>query len=243
MRLIVIGSSSAGNGYILRGENESLILEAGCRLSEVKKALDYDIASISGLLVTHQHQDHAGFLNEYTHAGIQAYSSLETFQLRRQTYNCNIVAPGKSFHVGGFLVLPFAVVHDVINYGYLIHHQECGKVCFITDSMYSPAVFKGLNQIILEANYSETIIQDRLYKGSLNPAQYNRIRESHMSFENAMMFLGANDLRAVNNIVLIHLSDGNSNALKFQEEIQKMTGKSVHIADKNTIIELSKTPF
>jgi hypothetical protein len=58
-----------------------------------------------------------------------------------------------------------------------------------------------------------------------------------------METLLANDLSAVNNIVLIHLSDCNSNALEFQQGIKKATGKTVHIANKLMILKFNKTPF
>ena len=40
MKLVCIGSSSKGNGYALIGKNEILLLEAGCRLLEVKKGFN-----------------------------------------------------------------------------------------------------------------------------------------------------------------------------------------------------------
>jgi hypothetical protein len=57
-------------------------------------------------------------------------------------------------------------------------------------------------------------------------------------------FLKANDLREVNNIVLLHMSSGNSNASEFKKKIQKVApGKTVTVADKNITINLSKTQF
>ncbi len=55
MRLIVLGSSSSGNCYILENENEALILEAGIPFLEVKKKLDFNIMKIVGVLVSHSH--------------------------------------------------------------------------------------------------------------------------------------------------------------------------------------------
>jgi hypothetical protein len=64
-----------------------------------------------------------------------------------------------------------------------------------------------------------------------------------MSFETCREELLANDLRAVNSIVLIHLSDLNSNADEFREGIREATGKTVYIAQKGMKIEFNKTPF
>ena len=49
------------------------------------------------------------------------------------------------------------------------------------------------------------------------------------------------NLSKVNNIVLIHLSNRNSDAVKFQKEIAATTGKNVYIADKGMVIEFNKS--
>jgi phosphoribosyl 1,2-cyclic phosphodiesterase len=55
MELIVIGTGSKGNCYLLKSSNECLIIEAGCKLIEVKKALNFNIQNIQGMLVSHEH--------------------------------------------------------------------------------------------------------------------------------------------------------------------------------------------
>ncbi|MEB3374489.1 hypothetical protein SFC43_18645 [Bacteroides sp. CR5/BHMF/2] len=49
MKLIVLGSSSSGNCYILDNGTESLIIEAGIRFQEVKKALDFNLRKVVGV--------------------------------------------------------------------------------------------------------------------------------------------------------------------------------------------------
>ena len=55
--------------------------------------------------------------------------------------------------------------------------------------------------------------------------------------------LKANDISKVNNIVLIHLSDDNSDAARFEKEIRDLTGKNVHVADEGMEIDFNVTPF
>jgi hypothetical protein len=65
-----------------------------------------------------------------------------------------------------------------------------------------------------------------------------------MSLATCKKTLLANDLSKVRNIVLIHLSDSNSDARRFKKEIEDITGKVVHIADTDYTIEnFSKTAF
>ena len=55
--------------------------------------------------------------------------------------------------------------------------------------------------------------------------------------------LSRNDLSKVNNIVLIHLSDSNSNAVEFKNAVRKATNCNVTVADANQTIPFDKTPF
>ncbi len=245
MRFIALGSSSSGNGYLLRSQSgETLIIEAGVKFMEVKKALDFDLSKISGCIISHSHNDHSKYLSEYQRAGIKCFMSCETAEERLSdpiVNNIQIVLPRQNYQVGSFLIMPFDLEHDVRCFGYLIHHFESGLVSFITDTHYCPFIFKGLNNILIEANYSEEIIDKRILAGDADTFVRNRVLTSHMEIETTKGFLRANDLRKVNNVVLLHLSEGNSNAMLFRKEIQELTGKSVHVAEKGLDIELNKT--
>lgn len=52
----VICSGSKGNCYILKTEKESLILELGCKWNDILRALNYEIAKVVGVLVSHSHR-------------------------------------------------------------------------------------------------------------------------------------------------------------------------------------------
>ena len=56
MKLHCLNTGSEASGYILQASNgDSLILESGVRAIEMKKALNFDISKIQGLLLSHQH--------------------------------------------------------------------------------------------------------------------------------------------------------------------------------------------
>lgn len=55
MKLITISTGSSGNTYLLKGNDEVLILDAGIPFIEVKKALGFNIRQIKGVVVTHEH--------------------------------------------------------------------------------------------------------------------------------------------------------------------------------------------
>lgn len=55
MEFKVIGSGSSGNCYLLESETECLVIEAGISFLEVKKALDFNIRKIVGVVISHRH--------------------------------------------------------------------------------------------------------------------------------------------------------------------------------------------
>ncbi len=72
----------------------------------------------------------------------------------------------------------------------------------------------------------------------------NRIVQSYMEFETCKTCLRENDLRQTNNVVLIHLSDNNSNKELFKKDIQNMLPfTNVETAEKGLDIEFNKFRF
>lgn len=55
MKLKCLGSSSAGNCYLLEADNEVLILDCGIPIKDIKIGLGFDLRRVSGVLVTHSH--------------------------------------------------------------------------------------------------------------------------------------------------------------------------------------------
>jgi len=247
MKLITLGSSSAGNGYILQSKSgESLIIEAGIKLLEVKKAVYFRLTDIAGCIVSHSHKDHSKKIGEYQMAGIPCYMSEDTrlhYFGENHSHNIYTLKEHEQKEIGTFLVRPFLLEHDVPNFGYLIHHYESGLIVFITDTHYCPYKFKGLNNILIEANYSEKIVDENLQTGDVNNFVRERVLTSHMEIETTKGFLKANDLTGVNNIILLHLSQTNSDASDFKKQITELTGKSVYVAKPGLVIGLDKTSF
>jgi len=246
MRLHILGSNSSGNSYILQGKTASLIIECGLSLSKVKEALDFDLSSINGALVSHCHGDHAKFAPEYLKAGIDVCSSLGTLNTFKSdsTHHMRVMSKNKKYNIGEFIVMPFDITHDAPEpFGFLIKHDECGLVLFVTDTMYLKYKFPGLNNIIIECNYCQDILDSRLQDGDTIDMVRNRVISSHMSFETCKDVLRANDLTAVNNIVLIHLSDSHSNSALFKNEVESLTGKNVHIGESGKVIDFNISPF
>jgi phosphoribosyl 1,2-cyclic phosphodiesterase len=248
MRLKVIGTGSRGNCYIFQNNAEALILEAGVTITEIKKALNFSFKTVVAAVVSHEHQDHSKSINDLLQMGVDVYTSRGTMRalaLQVNHHRLHTIKAAEVFQVGNFKIMPFAIEHDCVEpLGFIINHAETGNVLFITDSYYVKDRFKNIHNILIEANYCQTIIDKKVAAGASPEFLRNRIFKSHMSLATCKQTLLANDLSKVRNIVLIHLSDSNSDAARFKTEIENITGKVVHVADNGYTIEnFSKTAF
>lgn len=245
MQLKIIGTGSSGNCYILENEKEALIIELGLNFSKIKEALNFDLTKVVGAVISHCHLDHAKGMKQALDNGIEVYASAGTFDFFSiKHHNAKIIKSKQAFQIGNFKILPFDVHHDVAEpLGFLIDHEETGRCLFVTDTTYIDYTFPNLNNIIIEANYCEEIIKEKL--GSTWQGEFlkNRILKSHMSLNTCRDTLLANDLSQVQKIVLIHLSDSNSDERKFKKVIEEATGKIVYVANNNQILEFNKNPF
>lgn len=241
MILKVLGSSSSGNCYILDNGNEALIIEAGIRFLDVKKALDFQIKNVVGCLITHQHNDHAKYIKNMADSGFYVLALPEVLTAKEiNGSRVKALELGKGYKFGNFKIAPFSACHDVPCVGYLIDHPETGRIMFLTDSYMCEYVFPGLNHVLIECNYSDRKLIESINAGYTLPSQRNRLLTSHMELETCKGILKANDLSNVSNIVLLHLSENNGDEPVFTSEIQKVTGKVVYVAKPGLIIHLNK---
>lgn len=246
MILEVLGSSSDGNCYILQADNgETLIIEAGVRFAEVKKALGWQLENVAACLVSHEHKDHAKYIPDFLRCGIAVLALPEVFNsqnIKNRAF-CKEIKPMHGYKAGGFKAFALPVVHDAPCVGFIIEHEEMGKLLFLTDTMMLEFRLPPLNHIMLEANYSDPILQDNIDGGIMPASMRERLLNSHMELQTAAEILRANDLSEANEIILLHLSSRNSNPGQFRQTISKSAGLPVHIARPGLRLDLSLNPY
>lgn len=248
MKLKVIGSSSAGNGYILYNEQEALLIEAGTHLKDALLFLKEHKSEIKGCIVTHEHGDHAKYVNEVLDHAIDVYATEGTCKAMK--VKSRIMKPKaikkndgryETATIGGFQVLPFSTEHDAAEpCGYIVRHADIGKLLFVTDTHYVANRFKGINHFMVECNYDHEKLEAR----DIPDALKRRIRQSHMSIDTCMDLIHANEGPEMNTITLIHLSEESGNPSLFKRVAEASFSAIVNIAEPGLEVELYKdTPF
>lgn len=220
MKLKVYGSGSSGNSYALvDNEGNALILDAGINARLILK--DIIPSKIMGVLVTHEHKDHSGYIDEY-----------------RKMF-CNILLPdsmggdvedGKMFKLGSFSVLALSMNHDVPCYGFAIMHPELNaSVFYATDTNGIDYEFEELSLALIEANYMDDILQKNVNDNIVDRYRAKRVKSTHNSINQAIDF-AVNAVRRIEHIILIHLSRDNANSEVFKREMEKASGIPTDIA-------------
>lgn len=227
-----LASGSKGNAYLIDDGQSQLLLECGINYKEIQRQMNFDTSRIVGCLLTHEHKDHSKGLKDVVRAGINTYMSKGTANAEGINHHrIKTVKNKQQFKVGTWTILPFDIQHDVSEpFGFLVMNEQGEKLLFATDTYYVKYSFKGLNYIMIECNYSQTILDDNIANGRVPQFMRKRLMKSHFSLDNVVEFLKVNDLSQVKEIHLLHLSDTNSNAVEFKSKIQEVTGKRVIIA-------------
>lgn len=239
MKLKCLGSGSSGNCYLLSADNgETLILDVGIVLKEIKRGLDYDLRRILGVLVTHSHLDHAKSVSDFERMGIKMFTPYKISN--HVSAECN--------YMGDFKIKDFALtdldgnfMHTNADgsecpcYGFQITHKEMGKMLYITDTEFVKWRFRDVNHILISCNYIKDNLDDE------NIAKRNHVLRGHMELETVKEFIRANVSDSLQNVILCHLSAENADADKMVAEVQKIVpGAHVDVARAGKCWELRK---
>jgi len=231
MIIKTIATGSKGNCYLIDDGQTQLLIELGISFKKIREALNFQVSKVSAALISHSHQDHCKGVSKALDASMNIYMSKATRDEIGVEHNrIKTFKTKEQFRVGSFTILPFPIKHDVENHGFLIQSNNGKRLLFATDTYYVRFIFKDLNYIMIEANYSEAILNENIKFGHIHELLGSRIKSSHFSLENLLVFLKANDLTKVQEIHLLHLSDKNSDAALFKKTVQEQTGKLVFIA-------------
>lgn len=242
MKLKCIATGSTGNCYTLTSDSgETLILDCGIPIKEIKKGLNWNVKGIVGVLCTHKHLDHSKSVKDFETMGIpicEPYKALLMNQFLANSY----------FTVRAFdlTTVDGRWTHTDANgepcpiFGFLITHPEMGRMLYITDCELIKWRFKDINHILLGVNYDRDLVDTD------NP-KANHVFRGHLSIDTACDFVKANDSDSLQNVIMCHLSSENADRDSFIEKMKNaVNGANVDVAEQGKSWSLnnpSKCPF
>lgn len=221
-------SGSKGNLYSLGDGKTSLLLEAGLPIRQLRKFVF--LHDHLACLVTHEHKDHARAVSDIIHSGIDCYMTLGTsagIGIDPACHRLKIITPGEYFSIGEWSIVAFDVHHDAEQpVGYFIINGDGERFVFMTDTCYTDKLFPGCKVMALECSYCDHILESN-YGAS---TEYKtRIMKTHFSLNNLLKLLASNDLKSLEEIYLLHLSDQHSDEEVMRKEVQRAVGSKVKV--------------
>jgi phosphoribosyl 1,2-cyclic phosphodiesterase len=236
-QLKVLSSGSQGNAYILECGSEQLLIELGIKWKDILKGLDYDLTKVQGCIASHHHSDHLKSIKNALKSGLSVYSCSEVQSIHQKA---KVLEMGKKTLIGGFRVQPIPLEHSVQCYGFIIEHKECGKLLFATDCKEFKYKVKNLHHILIECNYSEDVLIDNM----CDNVEMRSHHENHLELNDCVAAIKANYNANLQNVVLIHLSNNNSNEAVFVDTVKSAIGlNNVYVAKEGLNINLDKEEF
>lgn len=236
MKIHCIGSSSSGNSYVITSNGHKLIVELGCNFKEVLKAVDYDLTSIEGCLVSHCHSDHSAYIAKALEYQIPVYVNKEVVE--KYPY-VHLLTQKYRYSIGKFKVQCLKVPHNALCYSFIIKCPSGEKILFATDLSKFNYKVSGCDVIMMEANYDENLIYESLARGEVVRSQ----SENHLEIKDCLESVERCVDTNTQLIILLHLSDGYSDEKRFQKMVHEATGKRVGIAHAGQVYEINESDF
>lgn len=225
MRVVVLGSGSAGNATCIEGGGARLLLDAGfsCReLASRLRAVGVEPHRLDGVLVTHEHADHvrgaALFSKTYK---VPLYCTPATFRaagLSRAAphghgaHAHREVEPGASFAVGGLMVAAFPVPHDAVDTVGCTVSCDGKHFGYATDLGHDPEpVRRALDDcdlLMIESNHDVDMLREGPYPVIVKQRVLGR--HGHLDNETAAALLCDVATARTGRVILAHLSRTNN---------------------------------
>lgn len=231
----IIASGSTGNCYRVSDGITTVLLDAGVSIARIREGCKFKLHEIAACFVTHYHGDHSKAVKELIRYGIPV------FMTEGERAEMKNVIGIKALHkldgqylletFGTLSIQPFKVMHDTPEpVGFLIASSHTGeKLLYFTDTYYLPGRFGTFDYLIGEVNYNREMLYEHIEAHETGVYRAKRLFSSHMSLENFLEFLRANDLSKLKKIWICHMSDSHGDEKYIKESIQKETGVEIEV--------------
>lgn len=219
MNVTILGSGSSGNATLVESGDTRLLVDAGFSGRDLERrlaAVEVDPASITALLITHDHGDHTRGM------GVLARRWRIPLLLTEPTRRaCARLLDGSEavrgydaadgFAIDELWIEPFLTVHDAVDpIAVTITERATGEKLGIATDLGRPTAtvrhaLRGCDLLILESNHDEILLRESPYPWSVK----TRIGGSHGHLSNRAAAELALELYhdGLGAVVLAHLSE------------------------------------
>ena len=222
LRFASLGSGSKGNCLVAEADGTRLLLDCGLAPRETERRLarlGLAPADLAGILITHEHDDHAG--QAYAFAAPHRLPVWLTYGTRAALAEAGKI-PGEvdtrtidgrtPFAVGGIEVRPYTVPHDAREPVQFVLSDGAFRLGVLTDigasTAHVEATLSGCDALVLECNHD----LDLLWAGDYPKWLKQRIAGpfGHLDNGTSERLLAALDRTRLKHVIAAHLSQQNN---------------------------------
>ncbi len=221
MRFASLGSGSSGNCMVIEQASTRLLLDCGFSVKETIARLGQLILEphqISGILVTHEHDDHAkGAFKLAEKLNIPVWLShgtrvMCTRYFPKTQIQIKTVDSHTPFAVGDIEITPFPVPHDAREPTQFVFSDGQYRLGVLTDvggtTPHIQQVLTGCDALVLECNHDLSMLETGSYSYALKKRVGGHL--GHLDNQSAASLLATLDNSKLKHIVAAHLSAKNN---------------------------------
>lgn len=221
MRFASLGSGSSGNCMVIEQASTRLLLDCGFSVKETVARLGRLMLApddISGILVTHEHDDHAkGAFKLAEKLGIPVWLSHGTRRMAdrympRYPVQINVIDSHTAFAIDDLQITPFPVPHDAREPTQFIFSNGQHTLGVLTDvgdtTPHIQNMLSGCEALVLECNHDLMMLEQGPYSYALK----KRVGGNwgHLDNASSARLLAQLDNSKLKHIVAAHLSVKNN---------------------------------
>jgi phosphoribosyl 1,2-cyclic phosphodiesterase len=236
VRLTVLGSGSRGNALLLESGGDALLVDAGFSPRDLERRLESAggrPAGLSGIILTHEHGDHArGAPGAAAAWGVPIFASRGTLdalagRLRPGTAT-RPLAIGHGTRCASFTVHAYPTAHDASEPLTVVVEDAEGRRAGIAYDVGSPTTAlrhacRDLDALVLESNHDEVMLRASEYPATVRARIAGR--GGHLSNREAGLLAAEVAHANLALLVLAHLSDRcNTPELALDEVARALAG-------------------
>ncbi len=223
LKFASLGSGSEGNGLLISAASgvtrTTVMLDCGFVIRETERRLarlGMTPADLSGVVVTHEHQDHVGgvfkLARRYRLPVWLSYGTCRAVERDTTDVTLHFCRDGERFSIGDLEFAPYTVPHDAREPVQYVVNNGCTQLGVLTDAGHATShmvtALGGCDALMLECNHDRTMLANSTYPMSLK----QRIGGAygHLSNEVTGQILAALNQSKLKTVIGAHLSRQNN---------------------------------
>lgn len=249
MRFASLGSGSAGNGLVVEKHATRLLMDCGFGLRDTANRLarlELSPDQLSGILVTHEHDDHAGGVFKFaakhnipiwlTHGTLRMS---QRYLPERVDLKITLIDSHERFAIGDLEICPFPVPHDArepVQYVFRDGQHQLGVLTDTgTSTPHIESMLSACQALVLECNHDLQMLANGPYTRALKQRVGSRL--GHLDNQSAAALLARLDNSKLQHLIAAHLSAKNNLPELAQRALSEALGCAMEwigIADQET---------